>query len=148
MVDYLHNCKRQERTADNANHISMHGCTSQHCWWLASRRSGTQSPNQGQGPCWWQKIMMTMTSDKSWQRTMLRRCTAKLTEKCTAYFLSYSSPHNSILPKPSARGGTNDLKNRCVQFIWALPCQQQCKCKCMQCLSLLSQFFSVLLKIT
>ncbi len=81
MADYINNCKRQEQAVDNARHILMRGCTSQHCWRLASCRLGTWSPNQVHSPCWWQKIMMTMTSDRSWQRTMLRQCSAKLTEK-------------------------------------------------------------------
>jgi hypothetical protein len=39
MADYVNNCKQQERTADNAHHILMRGCTLQHCWRLASSHS-------------------------------------------------------------------------------------------------------------
>jgi hypothetical protein len=79
MADYVNNGKQQEQATDNTHPVLMHGCTSRRHQQLALRRLGMQYPNQVRGPCRWQKIISTMASDKSWQRTMLNN-----RQKCIA----------------------------------------------------------------
>jgi hypothetical protein len=55
-------------------------CTSQSSQRHATRHLGMQLPNQECGPRSWQ-IMPTMSSSKSRWQAMLRRCSAKKTEK-------------------------------------------------------------------
>jgi hypothetical protein len=66
MVNYVNNGKWQERAADDTCHLSMHECTSRHCWQHALHHSGTQLPNRLRSPCWWQITSTTAIGKSGW----------------------------------------------------------------------------------